>query len=99
MARSVSASVWLLLAAGVLGLVGACSSGPDKAELTVRGTEMAFTAPDSVAAGDYVLTFANQGSMIHEVAVRDAAGRVLRRVGAPPGATASMDLTLVPGTY
>ena len=83
-------------------LLSACgSAGADHKSrtLAVVGTEMAFAAPDSVVAGDYVVRFTNDGAMSHEVAVRDATGDVLRRIGAAPGQTATMELELEPGTY
>jgi uncharacterized cupredoxin-like copper-binding protein len=91
------------LAALVLALTlaaGACGDdGGDALELTVVGTEMAFDAPDTVEAGDYVVTFENAGEIYHEVAIKDASGQVLRRTQAPAGGTSEMEVTLEPGTY
>ena len=90
------------LAAAVLAVglaFAACGSTDDPLELTVVGTEMAFDAPESVEAGDYVVTFENAGEIYHEVAIKDASGQVLRRTQAPAGGTSTMELTLGPGNY
>ena len=81
-------------------LLAACGSdGGSGRTLSVVGTEMAFDAPERVAAGDYVVRFTNEGAVAHEVAVRDTGGQVLRRVSAASGQTATMELSLEPGTY
>jgi uncharacterized cupredoxin-like copper-binding protein len=90
------------LAALVLALAltaGACGSTEEPMELTVVGTEMAFDAPATVEAGDYVVVFENAGAIYHEVAIKDASGQVLRRTQAPAGGTSRMEVTLEPGTY
>lgn len=90
------------LAALALGLAlttAACGSTEEPMELAVVGTEMAFEAPDTVEAGDYVVTFENAGAIHHEVAIKDASGQVLRRTQAAAGATSRMEVTLAPGTY
>lgn len=84
----------LLLAAGA-----GCGSADPVEELAVIGTEMAFAAPDAVAPGDYLVRFANQGAVFHELAVKDPQGMVIRRVTAPAGAEATMELSLAPGRY
>jgi uncharacterized cupredoxin-like copper-binding protein len=81
-------------------LAGAgCGSGDHTQELAVVGTEMAFQAPASVAAGDYVVRFRNAGAVYHEVAIKDATGEVLRRVSAGPGQTVKMEVSLPRGQY
>jgi len=92
------------LAALLLGLVlalgtSACGDSGSAKELTVVGTEMAFDAPESVPAGDYVITFENAGAIHHEVAVKDASGKVFRRTQAAAGGTSTMEVTLTPGEY
>lgn len=89
----------LLLAAALVLGTAACGDSGSTQELTVVGTEMAFDAPDTVSAGDYVVTFENAGAIYHEVAVKDASGKVLRRTQAPAGGTSTMELTLTPGVY
>lgn len=84
----------LLLAAGA-----GCGSSDPVEELAVIGTEMAFAAPDAVAPGDYLVRFANQGAVFHELAVKDPQGMVIRRVTAPAGAEATMELSLAHGRY
>ena len=88
----------LLATAVVLG-AAACGDRGSTMELTVVGTEMAFDAPVSVPAGDYTITFENAGAIHHEVAVKDAGGKVLRRTQAAAGASSTMELTLEPGVY
>jgi manganese oxidase len=90
----------LVLALGLALATSACGDdGGDALELTIVGTEMAFDAPDTVEAGDYVVTFENAGAIYHEVAIKDASGQVLRRTQAPAGGTSTMEVTLEPGTY
>lgn len=93
--RLFAAVVTLLL------LLGATACGDDGGgqELTVVGTEMAFDAPATIPGGDVTVRFENRGAIFHEVAVKDATGKVLRRTQAAPGGTSSMELTLQPGTY
>ena len=89
----------LVLALGLALAAAACGDDGDALELTVVGTEMAFDAPDTTPAGDYVVTFENAGEIYHEVAIKDTSGQVLRRTQAPAGGTSTMEVTLEPGTY
>lgn len=89
----------LAVAAVFALLTAACGDSGSSQELTIVGTEMAFDAPDEITAGDYVITFENAGAIYHEVAVKDAEGKVLRRTQAPAGGTSTMELTLEPGVY
>jgi uncharacterized cupredoxin-like copper-binding protein len=85
----------------LLLLLGTTACGDDGGgqELTVVGTEMAFDAPATTPGGAVTIRFENRGAIFHEVAVKDASGKVLRRTQAAPGRTSSMELTLQPGTY
>jgi uncharacterized cupredoxin-like copper-binding protein len=85
-------------ALAVSTLAGGCADHRSK-ELLVVGTEMAFAAPEAVAAGTYTLHFENKGAMFHEVAVRDADGEVVRRVTAAAGSEASTEVVLPAGRY
>jgi hypothetical protein len=53
--------------------------------MTVVGTEMAFDAPESVVAGDYSVTFRNDGAVHHELAFRDSSGEFVARRSIPAG--------------
>ena len=87
-----------LLAVGAGVASGACSDDAPP-ELLVVGTEMAFDAPERITAGTYTLHFDNAGAVFHEVAVRDAGGKVVRRVTAAAGQEASTEIELPAGTY
>jgi uncharacterized cupredoxin-like copper-binding protein len=79
--------------------LAACSGNESPTTLTVVGTEMAFAPTDlSVADGNLVIQFDNDGTAFHEIAVEQG-GRALGRVSAPPGQSASLELNLDPGTY
>jgi uncharacterized cupredoxin-like copper-binding protein len=97
--RRTTRSVLLLALAVLALLLGACGSSDEPMELTVVGTEMAFDAPATTPAGDYVVRFKNHGAVFHEVAIKDAAGRIVRRVQAPPGGTSTMEVSLAAGAY
>lgn len=58
----------LLLAVG-LGVVTACAAPAPLPVVAVKGMDYAFTAPDTVAAGETVFAFENVGQMLHEVKV------------------------------
>jgi uncharacterized cupredoxin-like copper-binding protein len=90
------AALLLTLLVGLL--LGACGSS-DGQELTVVGTEMAFSAPASAEAGTTLVRFENHGAVFHEVAIKDATGKVLRRTQAEPGGASSMEVDLAAGTY
>jgi uncharacterized cupredoxin-like copper-binding protein len=66
---------------------------------TVVGTEMAFDAPDRVTGGDYTVVFRNAGTVYHELAFRDPAGKFIARRSIPAHQSVTMDVSLETGTY
>jgi len=84
----------------VFAACGADSGSGDAANrFTVVGTEMAFDAPDSVAAGDYEVTFRNDGAVHHELAFRNPEGEFRGRRSIAGGQSVVMKVTLAPGTW
>jgi len=82
----------------VLPVVG-CGRGDGTAEMTVVGTEMAFEAPSSTPAGDYVVTFRNEGTVAHELAFRDSSGEIAVRRSIGAGQSAQLEVELTPGQW
>ena len=80
-------------------LIGACGSAEDRIELRVEGNEMSFSAPAETPAGDYAVTFANTGKMVHELAIKDPAGKVVVRRSIAAGEEVVLEATLTPGTW
>ena len=73
---------------------------PGAGTLTVVGTEMAFAAPASVPAGDYEVTFRNEGKVYHELAFKDPSGRFVTRRSIAAGQQVTMEVSLdQPGTW
>jgi uncharacterized cupredoxin-like copper-binding protein len=81
--------------------LGACGSdgGSDENEMVVVGTEMTFTAPDEVGAGEYLVTFRNDGAVPHELAFRDPSGQFVTRRSIAAASEATMEVELTPGTW
>jgi uncharacterized cupredoxin-like copper-binding protein len=73
-------------------------SGPKKS-MTVVGTEMAFSAPDHVPAGDYQVAFQNAGTQYHELAFKNPSGKIVTRRSIAGGQFMNMDVKLTPGTW
>lgn len=94
------ASVLALLCALVLGACGGGGevSGPKKA-MTVIGTEMAFSAPDHVAAGNYQVAFQNAGKQYHELAFKNPDGKIVARRSIAGGQFINIDVKLTAGTW
>jgi plastocyanin len=68
--------------------------------MTVVGTEMSFDAPDRVPAGDYTVTFRNEGNVSHEVSFSDPDGEFAKGSGSVPARQfTTMDIELTPGTW
>jgi uncharacterized cupredoxin-like copper-binding protein len=67
--------------------------------LTVTGTEMAFAAPDAVPAGSYAITFRNEGSSFHELALKDPAGNLVVRRSIAGGTVAVLLVELRAGGW
>lgn len=67
--------------------------------MTVVGVEMAFQAPDTAPAGVYTVTFRNDGSVVHELAFKDANGNVVARTSTGPHTTTAVEVKLSKGTY
>ena len=88
----------------VLALLGACGGDGDGGgeaveRFTVVGTEMAFEAPDSVAAGEYEVTFRNAGAVYHELAFKSPSGETTARRSIAGGRSVVMKVALEPGTW
>jgi uncharacterized cupredoxin-like copper-binding protein len=79
--------------------LAACAGDQKAMPLTVVGTEMAFTAPDRVSAGRYAVTFRNEGTTYHELALKDPSGAIAMRRSIPAGQQVVIDLDLEPGTW
>jgi len=77
---------------------GDSTSGPKKT-MTVVGTEMAFTAPDRVASGNYQVTFQNAGTTYHELAFKDPGGNIVTRRSIAAGQFVTMDVKLTQGAW
>lgn len=91
-----------MVASGIaLAASAACagSEGEERRTFTVVGTEMAFEAPDRVAAGDYVVTFRNDGAVHHELAFKDPAGEFVARRSIAGGQSVTMEVALEPGAW
>jgi uncharacterized cupredoxin-like copper-binding protein len=82
-----------------LGVLGACGGGSEPSTMTVVGTEMAFAAPTRVAAGEYEVTYRNDGTTYHELAFTDPNGTVVTRRSIAAGQQVVMDVDLKPGTW
>lgn len=85
-----------------LWLLTACGAGEKTLparSMTVVGREMAFDAPDTVEPGDYTILFDNVGAQYHELAVKDASGKVLMRRSIAGGSMMTMKVRLDAGTY
>lgn len=78
---------------------GASGGGAGGGQLTVVGTEMAFAAPDSVAAGDYSVTFRNDGVVAHELAFKGPDGRFVARRSIPGKQSVVLEVELTKGTW
>ena len=75
--------------------VGAC--GGDKLDdqtMTVTGAEMSFDAPNSVPAGNYRVTFINNGNVQHELAFKDPSGKFVARNSVAPHQTVLMQVKI-----
>ena len=92
--------VTLVLACVVLSACGGGDtvSGPKKS-MTVVGTEMAFSAPDRVPAGNYQVAFQNAGKQYHELAFKDPGGKIVTRRSIAPGQFINLDVKLTAGTW
>ena len=89
----------LVAGLAALGALSACGGGGEPATMTVTGTEMAFAAPARTAAGDYEVTFRNDGTTYHELAFTDPGGKVVTRRSIAAGRQIVMDVHLEPGTW
>jgi uncharacterized cupredoxin-like copper-binding protein len=95
-ARVFMVALTVLMGVGLFACGG--SDAPSRT-MTVVGTEMAFAAPDSVVAGDYSVTFRNDGAVHHELAFRDPSGEIVARRSIPGGQSVVMEVRLEPGTW
>ncbi|MDP1858361.1 MAG: hypothetical protein Q8K82_06815 [Gemmatimonadaceae bacterium] len=93
---------WAVVA-GILMGVGACAGESDgetpTMTMTVIGTEMAFDAPSQVTAGEYVVTFRNDGAVAHELAFQDPSTEIVTRRSIGAGASVTMPVKLEPGEW
>jgi plastocyanin len=101
LAMKTVATVALLLA--LLAGAGACGSADGSGgakTLRVEGTEMSFSAPSSVAAGTYDVTFVNTGEIPHELAIEDPSGEVQVRRSINAGEQVTLEgVKLTPGAW
>jgi plastocyanin len=98
--KIIGAAASLLVAILLAGACGSSGTGGGAKPLRVEGTEMSFTAPNSVAAGTYDVTFANVGKVPHELAIVDPTGEVLVRRSIAGGEQATLEgVKLTPGTW
>lgn len=97
-------TVLVVAASLALGACGAGASGTGSStsapkSFTVVGTEMAFTAPDRVPAGHYLVEFRNDGTVYHELALKDPSGAFVARRSIAAGQQVVLDVVLKPGTW
>jgi len=68
--------------------------------LTVTGVDFAFELDSTdLAAGEYEVTFANDGGASHDVVVERDGEDVAKSEVIPPGETSTFTVTLEPGEY
>ena len=97
--RKVVLGVLAVLAAAMLG---GCANDGETFEakgFSVIGTEMAFEAPESVAAGMYEVTFRNDGAVPHELAFRDPSGDIVTRRSIAASSEVTIEIELTPGAW
>ena len=94
----VGIAVLLAIVLGTAGC-GRDDGGADARSLVVVGTEMAFDAPPAVRAGQYEVSFRNDGGVAHELAFRSPAGEVVTRRSVAAGAQVLMSVDLTAGTW
>jgi len=72
------------------------------ADGTLTATEAEFSISiggDTVAAGPYVIKVANQGNATHDLVVEQNGATIAGTPSIAPGQSASLSVTLKPGTY
>ena len=89
----------VLCAAFALGLVACGDSDSEPRTMTVVGTEMAFEAPEETPAGDYTVTFRNDGTTYHELAFRSPEGEFVARRSIAAKASIDVEVELEPGVW
>jgi predicted component of type VI protein secretion system len=55
------------IAAAVLSVMLACAGNKTPVEVAIVGVDYAYQAPQHIAAGPTAFTFANHGSVLHEI--------------------------------
>jgi uncharacterized cupredoxin-like copper-binding protein len=81
-------------------MVAACGSNPPQAGQTVEVhlTENAIEMPSNVAAGKTTFKVVNTGTAVHGFSIEGPSGETAVP-SVEPGKTASVQMTLDPGTY
>lgn len=72
------------------------------ADGTLTATEAEFSISiggDAVAAGPYLITVDNQGNATHDLVVEQNGAKIAGTPSITPGQSASLSVTLKPGTY